>query len=266
MSLTGNVVTPYPNAVTDASWKAAKTAAIRDKWNTELGAALRAAQVAYNKVKFDQLDLQRSELHSGRLRITTDVKLARTNALNHYKITVKPAIKALETAKSKATVAGLNVVITAPARAKARQISQNLGTMLAVLKSFNTTDYDRRIREMTEHFQDTFDTFDAKMDSALRAARQFIVVVRRDRSVAYYNEHIGPSARGLTQLVGQVERMKKSGLDLGKDASRATALFDDLTPRANEEVKLRPNASRQRLLAEVGEFEDQVDDVDAWWG
>jgi hypothetical protein len=47
-------VSPYSPNSTDASWKAAKTGAIRDKWNTELGTALRAAKLAYDKIKFEK--------------------------------------------------------------------------------------------------------------------------------------------------------------------------------------------------------------------
>ena len=41
---------PYPVSCTEASWKAAKTTGIRDKWNTELSAALRAAKTAYDRI------------------------------------------------------------------------------------------------------------------------------------------------------------------------------------------------------------------------
>jgi hypothetical protein len=96
MALTGTINTPYPPALTDTAWKAAKTAGIRDKWNTELGAALRAAEVAYNKIKFEQLVLQRLEVSHGKLDTLPDVQAAKTGAQLHYNVTVKPAIKALE--------------------------------------------------------------------------------------------------------------------------------------------------------------------------
>src|SRR5947209_20579546 len=93
-------VSPYSPNSTDASWKAAKTAGIRDKWNTELGAALRAAKLAYDKIKFEQLDVGIYTAKHGQWRVAADVDVAKVGAQTHYQVVVKPAIKALETAKS----------------------------------------------------------------------------------------------------------------------------------------------------------------------
>ena len=175
MALTGNILVPYPPTLTDASWKAAKTAGIRDKWNTELGAALRAAQLEYNKIKFEQLDIQRLEASKGKLVTIPDVQTAKTGAQLHYKVIVKPAIKALETAKSKAGVASLNPVITPGARTKAGQMSTELGRLLTVLKSFSTHDYDTRLADLQRKYQVTHATFAANMKVVLSAGRKFIV-------------------------------------------------------------------------------------------
>jgi hypothetical protein len=47
----------YPVSCTEASWKAAKTDGVRDKWNTELSAALRAAKTAYDRIDLEMIDL-----------------------------------------------------------------------------------------------------------------------------------------------------------------------------------------------------------------
>lgn len=265
MALTGNIVAPYPTALTDASWKAAKTAGIRDKWNTELGAALRAAQAAYNLIKFEQLVLQDLEAKKGKLVTIPDVQAAKTGAQLHYKVTVKPAIKALETAKSKSATASLNPVITAGARTKAGQMSAFLGSLLTLLKSFKTTDYDTRLADLQRKYQATHATFAAKMKVALSDARKFIAAVRLTPTVKTYNTGIQDAARGLSQLVGNVERMQKSGLDVGKPGPWATNLFHQLTPRAEGHADLPTKAKTPAVLIALQEFEDMVDDVDEWW-
>lgn len=265
MALTGVIVDPYPTALTVVSWKAAKTAGIRDKWNTELGAALLAAEAAYNKIKFEQLDIQRLEASKGKLVTIPDVQAARTGALQHNKIVVKPAIKALETAKSKAGVARLNPVITPGARTKAGQMSNFLVTLLATLKSFSTSDYDVRLADLQRKYKATHATFAANMKIAMSDAREFIVDARQTPTPKFYNSGVERAARGLTQMVGQVDRMKKSGLDVGKPAPWANTLFDQLDPRANGKADLPLKVKTAAVLLAIQEFEDIVDDVDEWW-
>ena len=105
-------VSPYSPNSTEVSWKAAKTGALRDKWNTELGAALRAAKVAYDKIIFEQLDVALHVNRHGQWQVAADMDVAKIGAKKHYQVVVKPAIKALETAKSKADWAGRNLVIS----------------------------------------------------------------------------------------------------------------------------------------------------------
>lgn len=266
MGLTGNIITPYPAAATDTSWKAAKTAAIRDKWNTELGAALRAAQVAYNKIKFEQLDLAYYEAqHNTRHRMIVDVEMARTAAQQHYNVTVKPALKVLADAKSKADWAGRNLVITKAANTKAKQIAVELNRQIVQLKSFNLHDFDTRVADLRRNYQFAFDNFAAGMTRVLHDADQFILAVRAKPTVKVYNAGIEKAARDITQMIGQVDRLKKHGLDLHKDEHQATVLFDDMSPRADGHDFLPATAKRADVLLEAADFERQVNAVKVWW-
>ena len=264
MGLTGNIVHPYPATLTDAQWKAAKTAATGDKLKTEVGATLRAAQVAYDKIKFTQLSLQQLELVKPKLTILNDVTAAKTGAAQHYKITVKPAIKALEAAKSKADLARINPIITGSARTKATQISQDLGHLITTLKSFNTADYDYRLKNLNDAYKIGQASFNNALKKAMSGARTFITTARATPTVATYNAGIQTAARDLTQCLGQVDRMQKSGFQVGQNGAWANTLFDQLTPRAQGHADLPAKAKPAAVLAAIKQFEDLVDDVDEW--
>ncbi len=258
---------PYPQNCTDASWKAAKTTSIRDKWNTELGAALRAAQVAYNKVKIENLtlNLYTNNRPGHHWEAALDVELMKTAAQQHYNVTAKPAIKALDSARSKAATAGRNPVISAAARAKARQIAIDLAARLAQLKSFKTDDYTRKKAEVTRNLLFAFQQFNGSITSALANADDFVTAVRNNPTAAQFNDNIGGAARRLTQNVGQVRKFEKNGHNLGKDVAVATRLFNTLDPWANDRVKVAANANRAKVLAKVIEFNTHVNAVKQWW-
>ena len=265
MAVPHPIVSPYPPALTDASWKAVKTAGMRDKWNTELGAALRAAQTAYNLIHFERLDLADFEVNHPHLRVIKDVELAKTGAKQHYLVVVKPAIKALETAKSKATVAKLNPIISAAARTKAGQMENFLGSLITDLKAINTNDYDARVRLLLQNFQQAKATFTTGMDNGISGARKFINKVRKTPTPAVYNGGILKAARDLTQQLGQVDRMQKSGFDLGKHGATAQELFNQLDPRANGHANLPLAANAAAVGQALDQFSDILDDVVEWW-
>jgi len=265
MAITGTINHPYPPALTDTSWKAAKTTGIRDKWNTELGAALRAAEAAYNHIDFDELVAQRFQATHGKLDTIPDALAAKARAETYYKVTVKPAIKILETAKSKAATASLNPVITSGARAKAGQMAAFLGSIITMLKSFKTTDYDHHIASLHSAYDLGLKSFSNAMNTALSGAHHFIEAVRNKPAAKIYNDGIEKAARDLTQCLGQVERMQKSGYDLHKPGPWAHALFTKLDDRANGRVKLPAKASTKVVLDAVNDFADVVDDAQEWW-
>lgn len=259
------IVTPYSPNSTDASWKAAKTASIRDKWNTELGASLRAAQLAYGKIKWDVLDVGRITQAHGQFRIAADIDVAKTAAQAHYNVAVKPAIKALETAKSNARTAGLNPIISKPSSTKAKAIALDLTTRITQLKGINFTDFDTETARVLRLLQFTYQGFVPKMNTVLHAADQFVAAVRATPTPATFNDGVQDAARGITQMIGQVEKLYKNDMDLGKDHARATALFNTLNPWANHQVTVLATANRTKVLAKIIEFNGHVTAVKAWW-
>jgi hypothetical protein len=257
-------VTPYSANSTDASWKAAKSDKTRDKWHTELGEALRDAKAAYDKVKFYQLDVALIMAKTNqKFDIVKDVEIAKIGAMKHYTVAVKPAIKALEKAHSKAVWAGRNVVITQGANTKAKQIAADLRTRLAQLKGIDFDDFDAEIARLKRNMKFTHDNFATNMTRVLSDAAQFVAKVRQTPTPKVFNKGIENAARGLTQMIGQSEKLKKNGHDLGK--TNPQAIFDQLDDWANSRDKLDDNANRVTVMAAIARFELLADAVDDWW-
>jgi hypothetical protein len=254
---------PFAPTSTEASWKAAKTAGIRDKWNTELSAALRAAKTAYDKIKFERLAVNLHVNQHGQWAVAADVLVAKTAAQQHYNVVVKPAIKALETAKSKATWAGRNLVVTKQVNTKAKQIALDLGQRLTQLKGIRFDDYDQEKLRLERAFQFTYNGFGAAMTRVLNAAATFVTDVRNTPTADYFNTHVQDAARDVTQQVGNAEKLKKNGLDLGKPDPAALVL--PLEDWAQDRGKLPDNANRQAVLRTVRRFETYIEDIDDWW-
>jgi len=259
-----NTIAPWSPNSTDASWKAAKTNKARDKWHTELGAALRAAQTAYDKIKFHQLDVALIMRKTGqKFDIVTDVEVAKKGAILHHNNVVKPAIKALTVAHGKAVWAGRNIVITGTANTKAKQIAADLAPRLAQLKGIKFTDFDNEVARLKRNMQFTYDNYARSMVKVLSDARKFSRAVRRKPTPKVFNAAIQDAARGLTQMIGQAEKLKKNGHDLGKDNPQA--IFNGLNDWANGRDDLDDAADRQTVLLAVSRFELLTDQVDDWW-
>jgi hypothetical protein len=143
---------PYPQNCTDESWKTAKTESARDKWRTNVGAALRAAETAYNKVNVAKLDMVifTSQNPQQLWNSAEDVKIAYQIAREHDKAALVPARKALAAAIKSAKTTSANPIISAQSRAKAKQIVKDLTTRLAQLESFTTNDFRKVAAELTK--------------------------------------------------------------------------------------------------------------------
>lgn len=263
MSVTGAVF-PYPPAATDAAWKAVKTTGLRDKWHTELGSALRAAETAYGKIKFDILDVQLLNSKQGVMDVVGNVDVAKQAALAHYNVAVKPAIKALTTAHSKAVTAGRNPIISKASSAKAKAIAKLLATPLAQLKAIKFDDFDAEKVRLTNAFQQTYTRFGASLKSALDKGDAFVDKVRDTPTPAVFNAGIKKAARDITQNIANVEKLKKNGLDLGKPVPAQQ--LADLLDWAQDRNKLPDTANRTKVMATILEYDRKKNAVRAWWG
>jgi hypothetical protein len=193
----------------------------------------------------------------------TDVQQARTAAQQHYTVTVKPALKVLQDAKSKADWAGRNLVITKAANTKAKQIAVELGRQVTQLKSFNLHDFDTRLQDLQRNYTFAFNNFAASINRVLDEADTFVHDVRQTPRAAVFNHEIQERARNITQLLGNVERLHKNGFDLGKPVPAQE--LHNLERWAEGHDALADKAKRQAVLDAIGRFEDYVDDVKNWW-
>ena len=113
--------------------------------------------------------------------------------------------------------------------------------------------------------QFAFHNFDASITAVLANADRFVKSVRKNPTAANFNNNIGGAARRITQNIGQVEKLRKNGHDLGKDHARATELFNTLDPWANGRMQVPANANSVKVLARLVEFNNHVNAVKAWW-
>src|SRR5258708_10503794 len=151
---------PYPISCTEASWKAAKTTGVRDKWNTELSAALRAAKTAYDRIDLQLIDLGIYRHHNGTGQTLAQLEKLKADAQQHTIALVKPAIKALEKAKSNAATAAINPVLSPQTRQKANAIAHDLGERVTQLKHIHYADYDQSLtlaKALLDHMFKVFD-------------------------------------------------------------------------------------------------------------
>src|SRR5258707_8271133 len=141
-------IKPYPAGATYEVWNAAKTEGVRDKFSTDLGQALRRAKISYDKLKWDKLDVERYIAKNGEFGNVAAVETAARDARMHLNTVLVPAIRDLESAKTKATAAGKNVVISKARNAKAKEIAAALAEPLRVLKAIHLQDFDAEKQRM----------------------------------------------------------------------------------------------------------------------
>jgi hypothetical protein len=264
---TPSVVSPYPANCKYAAWKAAKTDSIRDRWNLELGKALKDAEAAYNKVKWEWLDVGRAAqgmTERGKFDFMTDVDTAKKQAIAHNNTYVKAAIKALDKAQTKAAFAAKSPLTSKQATAQAKVIAAELKRRLAQLKSVKFDDFDAEKARLQRYNQQTYSTFDTKLQSAFRKADAFVDTVRDNPTAAEFNAGIKDAARNITQNIANVEKLKKNGFDLGKRIPKSE--LEALEDWAQERDKLPDNANQVKVMAAIHEYQRKVAAVRAWWG
>jgi hypothetical protein len=254
--------TGYPPACTDTSWKAAKTDGKRDKWNTELGAALRAAKTAYDLIDLERLDLALYRQNHGQKLTLQQMSQLKAGAQQHVTQVVKPAIKALEKAKSKAAAAAINPVLSAQTRTRANAIKNLLGLHATQLKLVDFDDYDRTIATYKANLDRMYKDFDDDLSAALRRAVAFVKVVKATPTPANFNHGIETAARDITQQLGNVPTLQANGYRLLQ--TNAQHLVDQLEDWAQGRGDLDDNASRAQVKQAITAFEKVLFEVAKW--
>ena len=140
---------------------------------------------------------------------------------------------------------------------------EDLTTRLTQLKGITFDDFDTEKARLVNFFNVTYNQFGASMTTCITRADTLITTVRANPTPAQFNLLIEKAARGLTQNVGNAQKLKKNGLDLGKaDPTAIVAGWEDWAQGRNQ---LPATASRTKVLATVFDFERKLNGVKAWW-
>ena len=252
----------YPASCTEASWKAAKTDGVRDKWNTELSAALRAAKTAYDRIDLEMIDLGIYRRNHGNKQTLAQLEKLKADAKQHTIAIVKPAIKALDKAKSNAAIAAKNPVLSEQTRRKARAIAHDLGARLTQLKGIDYDDYDQSLSLSKGLLDHLFKVFDDELSDKLRKGTEFVTQVRATPTPATFNAGIQTAARDITQLLGNVTTLQANGYRLLQ--TNPKHLVDLMEDWAQGDDEVDDNATAVQVGAEVDRFERALKEVKKW--
>jgi hypothetical protein len=94
-------------------------------------------------------------------------------------------------------------------------------------------------------------------------AKTFIAKVRHDPRPATFNAGIRKAARDITQQIGNFDKLKGQGIDLG--VKSPTRLFTILAAWGDKGRKVDDNADQAAVLRETGALEQAVLGVEKWW-
>ncbi len=97
---------------------------------------------------------------------------------------------------------------------------------------------------------------------ACAAAMEFVADVTRNPLPDTFNTGILKAARDINQKIGNVQKLKDEGLDIGRD--EPSNLFEVLRPWAGGQRKLPKTATRAEVLREVGAFKQAVQAAAKW--
>jgi len=135
---------PYPAGAKEEVWTSAKDKSdnIRNQVKTDVGQSLRVAERAYYMIKPNLIDVARLKKAKGPFKDAAALESARRKAQDHFDTVVTPALTALQTAKTKATAAGRNVILTKSVNATAKGIAAALDEPIRVLQSIHLDDFE----------------------------------------------------------------------------------------------------------------------------
>jgi hypothetical protein len=265
------MATAYPAAATNAYWQKKKGLLDKAKKATKvtgLGELLKKAETEYNKIEFEYLEVGMAKGYKEnpmRFNAPHEFDTAKQRAAQHILRVVRPARQAMrlaaaqaeEIAANKAKLYGKSTVAAATAVAKA------LHTREKQLANLHLRDFDEGKREKMEVARQVLELFDTNLNSALGKADVFIQKMRLKPQVATFNTKIQGITRGLTQNIGNVNKIKSQGAQLNKD--QPDDLYQELVPWAAQGRKLDDNATSEEVLQVINQLERIVGDIRNWW-
>jgi hypothetical protein len=264
-------ITTYPVEATNAHWQKKKS--VLDKIAkasrvTGLGASLTAAEEAYNEVDFDLLDVGTAGGKGGNpktLATPDQIDGAKLKAETHLRTHVRPAREKMRLAAAEAETihANKDKLFNATTVAAAASVAKALREREKLLMNIVLTDFDRRKMEKAKTARLVLERFAIDLQSALENADVFIQKVEKTPTPAVFNKEIDKASRKLTQMIGNVDKIKSQGANMQKE--QPNAIFEVLEPWANYGLKVDKEASKEIVIQELAKYKKAVADIRVWW-
>jgi hypothetical protein len=99
-------------------------------------------------------------------------------------------------------------------------------------------------------------------EGAVERALGFIGQVKRNPQPKTFNDGILKAARDINQQIGNVNKLKTAGMDIGRD--QPSELFERLRPWASGQRQVADNATSEAVLAELDAFRQAVEAAARW--
>ena len=259
-----------PTILTDADWQKKKGVIAKMAGETGIGAAMKALAVEWKKVDWQELDpVDGAWVKSGLKRNPTNYEkvFALAKAENTKVAGVRTKVKALADLAEKQEIKfKANKLIPSSSRAHVGKIATEADRFWIELKSIDKeweAEEKKIVAKYRKDLQDTADIFGRSMTAVFDKADKFVEGVQRAPVPATFNNGMPKAARDITQLIANVEKMIKEGIDIGKTAPKDELRV--LKAWSNDGRKVDTTANATAVLAEADEFEKAVKAVKDWW-
>lgn len=259
-----------PTILTDADWQKKKGVFAKMAGETGIGAAMKAVAVEWKKMDWQALDpVDGAWAKSGLKRTPKNYETLFAQAKAEYtKVAgVRTKVKTLADLAEKVEAKfKASKTIPSSSREHVGKIAKEADRFWIELKSIDKeweAEEKKIVAKYRKDLQNTADMFGKSMTSVFDKADKFVDLVKRTPVPATFNNGMPKAARDITQLIANVEKMIKEGIDIGKTAPNDELRV--LKAWSNDGRKVDTTANTAAVLEEAGKFEDGVKAVKDWW-
>jgi hypothetical protein len=191
-----NILAGYPKILTNSDWQKKKSFMDKAKKATKtgLGAELLKAEAAFKKIKWETLDAKMQ----GKFKDGAAIRAAKVKAQQHYTSVVKPTIKALELAASKARVTYNNPALSSTAKTAAKAISAEALKQSAAMLSVKFDDFD----EVEQRWQAGVNLWRGRLKGNVAKLESELKELATKPSVANWTDDVTQAFRSVANSLG----------------------------------------------------------------
>jgi hypothetical protein len=258
-----------PVILTDADWQKKKGIIAKAAGETGIGKAMKAVEVEWKKVDWEDLDpnaawnktgLQRNPVNYAKVFNAAKAEYSKIAAVRSKVKTLADLAEKTE-AKFKSSK-----LIPSSSREHVGKIAKEADRLWIELKSIDQiwTAEEKAVKlHYNTKLKQTADNLGKAIPIVLGRADKFVEAVKKDPKPKTFNDGMPKVARDITQQIGNVEKILGEGIDVGKPVPKNE--LAGLKPWGNDGRKVDDKANATEVLAEVALFEKAVDAVKDWW-